>query len=66
MISVGLTKCWEVQEVHCSKVERKEGETMKEMVDVCGVLQQHLFYLIFVSWYSKNISLVKYFDLDLK
>lgn len=49
MISVALTKCWEVQEIHCSKVEGKEAETKKEMVGVCGVLQQYLVYLIFGS-----------------
>lgn len=48
IMSVGLTKCWEVQEIQHRKAKEKEGETNKEMVDDCGVLQQHLVYLIFV------------------
>lgn len=46
IMSVGLTKCWEVQEIQHSKAKEKEGETNK--VGDCGVLQQHLLYLIFV------------------
>lgn len=65
-MSVGLTKCWEVQEIQHSKAKEKEGETNKEMVGDFGVLQQPLLYLIFVPWYSKNISLLKYSDLDLQ
>lgn len=68
IFSVGLTKCWELQEIWGSKAEGQDGETNKAMMDVCAVLQQHLIYLgvFFVAWYSKNVSLLKYFDLDLK
>lgn len=38
IMSVGLTKCWDVQEIQHPKAKEKEGETDKEMDD-CGVLQ---------------------------
>lgn len=48
IMSVGLTKCWKVQEIHHSKAKKNGSETNKKMVDDCGVLQQHLLYLISV------------------